>query len=36
MVRLEKILDEKIQINDSQMFYDKELYSFQYKHNIGG
>ena len=34
MVRFEKILAEKIQINDLQMFYDKEFYSFQYQHNL--
>jgi hypothetical protein len=32
--RFEKILEEKIQINGSLLYYEKERYSFDYKHDI--
>jgi hypothetical protein len=33
--RLENILEEKIQINEAQIYYNKEKYSFEYKHLLG-
>jgi hypothetical protein len=33
--RLEIILDDKIQVNDSQVYYSREKYSFDYTHFLG-
>lgn len=33
--RLEIILEDKIQVNDAQMYYSREKYSFEYTHFLG-